>query len=65
MGAKMKFEVINDKNKTIYYTYDRRDVPSSEYLNSMSNAGYRFKIDGRIASKKKVEELKQLIKETK
>ena len=53
----MKFEVINDKNKTVYYTYSEKAIPCKEHLNSMSKAGYKFKIDGKIASKKKVEEL--------
>ena len=61
----MKFEVINDKNKTMYYTYEIKDIPAKEYLDSMSNAGYKFKIDGKLVSKKKVEELKQSVKEKK
>ena len=61
----MKFEVVNDKNKTMYYTYEIEGIPTKEYLDSMSNAGYKFKIDGKIASKKKVEELKQSVKEKK
>lgn len=61
----MKFEVVNDKNKTMYYTNEIKEIPSKEYLDSMSNAGYKFKIDGKIASKKKVEELKQSVKEKK
>ena len=54
----MKFEVINDKNKTVYYTFKIKDIPRKNDLASISNAGYKFKIDGKIASKKKVEELK-------
>lgn len=53
----MKFEVINDKGKTVYYTHKEKDIPNKEYLNSMSDAGYKFKIDGKATSKKKVEEL--------
>ena len=54
----MKFEVINDKNKTVYYTFKIKDIPRKDDLVSISNAGYKFKIDGKITSKKKVEELK-------
>lgn len=53
----MKFEIINDKNKTVYYTYNTECVPCKEHLASMTNAGYKFKIDGKIVSKKKIEEL--------
>ena len=53
----MKFEVINDKGKTVYYTHKEKDIPCKEYLNSMINASYKFKIDGKISSKKKIEEL--------
>lgn len=53
----MKFEVVNDKNKIVYYTHKEKDIPNKEYLKSMINAGYKFKIDGRVASKKKAEEL--------
>lgn len=61
----MKFEVINDKNKTMYYTYNIKCIPNKEFLTSISNAGYKFKINGKTASKKKVEELKQAEKEKK
>lgn len=53
----MKFEVISDKNKTVSYTFKIGDIPPKEYLNSMANAGYKFKMDGKIVSKKKIEEL--------
>ena len=53
----MKFEVVNDKNKTVYYTHKEKDIPNKEYLNSMIDAGYKLKIDGKVASKKRVEEL--------
>lgn len=55
----MKFEVINDKNKTVYHTHKIKDIPIKDFLTSMINAGYRFKIDGKVASKKRVEELKR------
>ena len=55
----MRFEVVNDKNKTMYYTNKIKDIPSKEYLGSMNDAGYKFKIDGKVVSKKKVEELKK------
>ena len=53
----MKFEVINDRNKPVYYTHKIKDIPTREFLSSMVDAGYKFKIDGKIVSKKRVEEL--------
>ena len=52
----MKFEVINDRGNTVFYTYNKKDIPK-EHLQSMVSSGHKFKIDGKVASKKKVEEL--------
>ena len=59
----LKFEVVDDKNKTVYFTHTISGIPQKEHLSAMSNAGYKFKIDGRVVSKKRIEEmLKQKIK---
>lgn len=53
----MQFEVINENKATVFYTYKEADIPPSEYLSSMQDGGYKFKVDGKVVSKKKVEEL--------
>lgn len=53
----MKFEVVNDKNKTVMQTTDVSCIPNKEILNSMISAGYKLKLDGKILSKKAINEL--------
>ena len=50
----MKFEVINDKNQTIMQTSSANCIPDRSMLNLMSKSGYKFRIDGKIATVKKV-----------
>ena len=53
----MKFEVINDKNKVVMHTLSPSCIPSKDILTSMLNAGYKFKLDGKMLSKKAINEL--------
>ena len=53
----MKFEIINDKNKIVMNTIHECCIPSKDILTSMLNAGYKFKLDGKILSKKAINEL--------
>ena len=50
----MKFEIINTENKTVMNTTDVSCIPEKELLMSMSKSGYKFKIDGKILSVKKI-----------
>lgn len=52
----MKFEVVNDKNKTVMQTTDVGCVPNENTLRSMYKAGYRFKIDDRAVTITKIKE---------
>lgn len=52
----MKFEVINDDGTTVMFTTDVLCIPNSAQLNSMGQAGYKFKIDGKIVGRKKIDE---------
>ena len=52
----MNFEVVNDKNKVVMHTKDISCIPNKEILNSILNAGYRIKLDGKILSKKAINE---------
>ena len=53
----MKFEVVNDKNKTVMNTTSPSCIPDKDILMSMLNAGYKLKLDGKILSKKAINEL--------
>lgn len=52
----MKFEVVNDKGVTVMFTEMPSCVPDEPQLTSMQKAGYKFKIDDKAASIKKVKE---------
>ena len=53
----MKFEVFDDKKIRKYWCKSKKCLPKIAEIAAMTKAGYKFKIDGKIASKKKVEEL--------
>ena len=53
----MKFEVINDKNKTMMSTTSPECIYDKSTLTSMSKAGYKFKIDGKIVMIKKISKI--------
>lgn len=60
----MKFEVVNDKNKTVMNTTSPSCIPDKGILTSMSKAGYKFKLDGKLITIKKLnEKLKEIISE--
>ena len=57
----MKFEVINTKNKTVMSTTSPSCIYDKDILSSMSKAGYKFKLDGKTITVKKLnEKLKEL-----
>ena len=58
----MKFEVINDKNKVVMHTESMSCIPNREIVESMITSGYKFKVDNKILTKKKIIDL---IKENK
>ena len=49
----MIFEVVNDKNKTVMSTTYVSCIYDKDILNSMSKAGYKFKLDGKVITIKK------------
>lgn len=56
----MKFEVIDNKGNTIFNTTEKTCLPSKSEIESQAGAGYKFKIDGKIISKKKLlEQIKE------
>lgn len=57
----MKFEVVNDKNKTVMSTESMACIPDKDILNSISKAGYKFKLNGKLITiKKLIEKLKEI-----
>lgn len=52
----MIFEVVNDKNKTVMSTTYVSCIYDKDILNSMSKAGYKFKLDGKTITVKKLDE---------
>ena len=57
-GIKMLFQVINDKGITTMSTEYESCIPDDSQLSSMSKAGYKFRIDGKTASVKRVKEVR-------
>lgn len=55
---KMKFEVINDKGQVVMTTTSANCIPDKDVLNSMSKSGYKFRIDGKAVTQKKLSEMK-------
>ena len=57
----MKFEVINNESATLMQTTTWLCVPDEDTLKSMSKAGYKFKLDGKAITVKKLnEKLKEI-----
>lgn len=54
----MLFQVINDKGITTMSTEYESCIPDDSQLSSMSKAGYKFRIDGKTASVKRVKEVR-------
>lgn len=52
----MKFEVVNDKGVAVMQTEMKSCIPDEEQLSYMSKAGYKFKLEGKIVTLKKIKE---------
>ena len=52
----MLFEVINSQGKTIFYTNEKICVPPYKQIKTMLTTGYKFRLDGKIMTKKSLEE---------
>lgn len=57
----MKFEVVNDKGITVMCTESESCIPNEDELYIMNKEKYKFKIDGKIVSIKKIKEIVKLI----
>lgn len=54
----MKFEVVNDKGKTVMSCTSVSCIPDEDELSCMAKAGYKFKLDGKNATQKKIKEIR-------
>lgn len=52
----MKFEVVNMYGKTVMHTSQEKCIPDKNERNLLYAAGYRFKLNGKTITKKKLEE---------
>lgn len=52
----MKFEIIQNGGR-IFYTEQLSCLPPKKHLDMMSKNGCKFKLDGKIATKKMIETL--------
>ena len=53
----MKFEVFDDYGNRISITEYKECIPNREVADSMLRARYKIKIDGKIATKKMLDEI--------
>ena len=53
----MKFEIINDNKDIIFVTHQISCIPTQKQLDMMSKNNWKFRIDGKIATKKAMNEL--------
>ena len=54
----MLFQIVNDKGVPVMRTEHASCIPDDSQLASMSKVGYKFKIDGKAASIKKIKEVR-------
>lgn len=52
----MKFEVINNNGQVVMWTDSIECIPTPDELDSMTSAGYHYKIDGKVVAKNKIHE---------
>ena len=62
VGKRLKFEVINDKNAVVMNTTSPICVPCETQINSMIRVGYKFRLNNKIITKKKLIEFIEEIK---
>lgn len=53
----MLFQAINDKGVSVFRTEYVSCIPVESQLTSMQKAGYKFRIDGKAVSIKKIKEI--------
>ena len=51
------FEIFNEYNKRVFATKEAICLPEKEHLNSMLSSRYKVKIDGKVATKKSINDI--------
>ena len=54
--SQMKFEILTDKDQVVMTTTSANCIPDVNIISYMSKANYKFKLNGKIITKKKLEE---------
>ena len=53
----MKFEIFDERGNIVMQTESQRCIPPKSHLESMRNNGYKFKLDGKLITKKELNNL--------
>lgn len=59
------FEIFNEYNRRVFVTKEVVCLPEKEHLNSMLLNRYKVKIDGKVATKKSINDVYSSIKREK
>lgn len=55
----MKFEVVSDRGVTVMQTEMKSCIPDEEQLSCMNKAGYKFKLNGKNVTLKRLKEFQK------
>ena len=53
----MKFEIFDERGNIVMHTKSKNCIPPKNHLESMKNNGYKFKLDGKLITKKELNNL--------
>ena len=59
------FEIFNEYNRRIFVTKEAICLPDKEHLDSMLSNRYKVKIDGKVATKKSINDIYSNVKRRK
>ena len=57
------FEVYNQDNERVFFTFDKQSVPSKKEIETLMNDGHKIKVNGKILYKKNIDEFLKKIKD--
>lgn len=53
----MKFEVLSGEGRVVFWCQQSECIPNKQEIESVTKSGYKIRIDGKIVTKKKLNEL--------